>query len=76
MKEYDFAKGKKNPYLKGLNKLNEQKDDNVVLLSKTEFNAMMETIYLMSAPGVHEELKKAKKSKPSEYVKYDSTKEW
>ena len=52
------------------------KSGNVVIVSETEYNAMMETIYLMSAPGVYDELMKAKKAKPSDYVDYDPNEEW
>ena len=52
------------------------KSGNVVILSETEYNAMMETLYLMSAPGVYKELQKAKKADPSEYVDYDPNEEW
>ena len=40
------------------------------------YNSMIETLYLMSAPGVYDELMKAKKADPSEYEDYDPTKEW
>ncbi|MBO4541025.1 MAG: type II toxin-antitoxin system Phd/YefM family antitoxin [Bacilli bacterium] len=49
---------------------------NVVILSESEYNAMTETIHLLSAPGVHEELIKAKKTDPSEYLDYDPNEEW
>ncbi len=52
------------------------KSGNVVIVSESEYNAMMETIYLMSAPGVYEEVMKAKASDPSEYEDYDPDKEW
>ena len=52
------------------------KSGNVVILSESEYNAMMETLYLMSAPGVYEELVKAKKVDPSEYVDYDPNEDW
>ena len=52
------------------------KSGNVVILSESEYNAMMETLYLMSAPGVYEELVKAKKADSSEYVDYDPNEDW
>ena len=52
------------------------KSGNVVIISESEYNAMMETLYLMSAPGVYEELIKAKKADPSEYVDYDPNEDW
>lgn len=52
------------------------KSGNVVILSESDYNAMVETIYLMSQPGVYEELMKAKNADPSEYVEYDPNEEW
>ena len=52
------------------------KSGNVVILSESEYNSMIETLYLMSAPGVYDELMKAKKADPSEYEDYDPKKEW
>ena len=52
------------------------KSGNVVIISESEYNAMLETLYLMSAPGVYEELIKAKKADPSEYVDYDPNEDW
>lgn len=49
------------------------KAGNVVIVSESEYNAMSETIYLMSAPGLHRELTKAKASK---YIDYDPKQEW
>ena len=49
------------------------KSGNVVIVSESEYNSMMETIYLMSAPGVYEELMKAKSS---EYTDYNPDEEW
>ena len=34
------------------------KSGNVVILSESEYNSMIETLYLMSAPGVYDELMK------------------
>ncbi|MBE6135334.1 MAG: type II toxin-antitoxin system Phd/YefM family antitoxin [Erysipelotrichaceae bacterium] len=52
------------------------KSGNVVIVSESDYNAMMETLYLMSQPGVREVLTKAKKADPSEYVDYDPNEEW
>ena len=52
------------------------KSGNVVILSESEYNSMVETLYLMSAPGVYDELMRAKKADPSEYEDYDPKKKW
>ena len=52
------------------------KAGNVVILSESEYNSMIETLYLMSAPGVYQELMKAKNSDPSEYTDYNPDEEW
>ena len=52
------------------------KKGNAVILSEEEYNAMAETIYLMSSPGVWRELDRAKHADPSEYVDYDPKEKW
>ncbi|MBO5528658.1 MAG: type II toxin-antitoxin system Phd/YefM family antitoxin [Bacilli bacterium] len=52
------------------------KSGNVVILSESEYNSMIETLYLMSAPGVYKELMKAKTADVSEYEDYDPDEEW
>jgi len=52
------------------------KSGNVVIVSESDYNSLIETVYLMSQPGVFKELIEAKKAKPSDYVNYDSDKEW
>ena len=52
------------------------KSGNVVIVSESEYNSMIETLYLMSAPGVYEELMKAKEAKPSDYEDYNPDEKW
>ena len=52
------------------------KSGNAVIISESEYNAMKETLYLMSAPGVYKVLQKAKKASASEYVDYDPKEDW
>ena len=52
------------------------KSGNVVIISESDYNSLIETVYLMSQPGVYKELMKAKKAKPSDYVDYDPKEEW
>ena len=52
------------------------KAGNVVMISESDYNAIMETIYLMSAPGVREELTKIKEVGTSEYTEYDPNESW
>lgn len=52
------------------------KSGNVVIVPESDYNTMMETIYLMSAPGLHEKLAKARKADLSEYTEYNPNEEW
>jgi PHD/YefM family antitoxin component YafN of YafNO toxin-antitoxin module len=49
---------------------------NVVVLSESSYRSMKETLYLMSQPGVREELLKSKDVDPNECVEYDPSKKW
>ena len=49
---------------------------NVVVLSESCYRSMKETLYLMSQPGVREELLKSKNVDPNECVEYDPSKRW
>ena len=52
------------------------KHGNVVFVAESDYNAMMETVHLLSSRGLSEELGKAKASDPSEYIDYDPDEEW
>jgi len=52
------------------------KHGNVVIVSESDYNAMIETVHLMSSPGVLAELTKAKASDSSEFIDYDPDEEW
>ena len=49
--------------------------ENAVILSESEHDSMMETLYPMSAPRVYDESMKAKKADPSDYEGYDPNEE-
>ena len=76
--EYDFSKGKKNPYAKQLKKRGTitSKSGNVVMISESDYNALMETVYLMSNPSFMEGYKEAKEQDRSTYEKLNLDEEW
>ena len=76
--EYDFSKGKKNPYTKQLKKqvTITSKSGNVVMISESDYNALMETVYLMSNPSFMEGYKEAKEQDRSTYEKLNLDEEW
>lgn len=49
---------------------------NVVVLSESSYRSMKETLYLMSQPGLREELMRNKDADPSEFAVYDPSKKW
>jgi PHD/YefM family antitoxin component YafN of YafNO toxin-antitoxin module len=49
---------------------------NVVVLSESSYRSMKETLYLMSQPGLREELMSNKDADPSEFAAYDPSKKW
>lgn len=52
------------------------KNGNAVILSEADYNAMMETLYLASVPGMVESIKAAAREKPEDCVPYDPKEPW
>ena len=52
------------------------KNGNAVIISETEYNAMMETIYLVSQNGLLEKIKEGEKENVSEMSTYNPNEEW
>lgn len=52
------------------------KSGNVVMISESDYNALMETVYLMSNPAFMEGYKEAKKQDRSTYEKLNLDEEW
>ena len=52
------------------------KSGNVVILSEEDYNSLMETLYLMSSPGVDKQLREAMNTDKSEFVEYDPNEKW
>lgn len=52
------------------------KSGNVVMISESDYNALMETVYLMSNPAFMEGYKEAKEQNRSTYEKLNLDKEW
>lgn len=52
------------------------KAGNAVILSESDYNALLETVFLMSQPGVVEEYKKAKEQSRETYRDFDPDEEW
>lgn len=52
------------------------KSGNVVMISESDYNALMETVYLMSNPSFMEGYKEAKKQDRSTYEKLNLDEEW
>lgn len=52
------------------------KSGNVVMISESDYNALMETVYLMSNPTFMEGYKEAKEQDRSTYEKLDLDEEW
>ena len=52
------------------------KNGNAVLLSEEDYNALLETVYLMSRPGLASKIKEGEKEKASEMAKFSPNEEW
>ena len=52
------------------------KNGNAVLLSEADYNAMMETLYLTSIPGMADSIKAAAKEPLEDCVPYDPEEPW
>ena len=52
------------------------KSGNVVMISESDYNALMETVYLMSIPAFMEGYQEAKKQDRSTYEKLNLDEEW
>ena len=52
------------------------KNGNVVIISEAEYNAMLETIYLVSQPGLVEKIKSGEKEDISKMSTYNPNEEW
>ena len=52
------------------------KRGNAVIVSEEEFNSMLETIYLVSQPGLLEKIKKGEKEDIDSMTTYDPNEEW
>ena len=52
------------------------KKGNDVIVSEEEFNSMLETIYLVSQPGLLEKIKKGEKEDIDSMTTYDPNEEW
>ena len=52
------------------------KSGNVVMISESDYNALMETVYLMSNPSFMEGYKEAKEQDRSTYEKLNLDEEW
>ena len=52
------------------------KNGNAVLLSEEDYNALLETVYLMSRPGLASKIKEGEKEKTSEMAKFSPNEEW
>ena len=47
------------------------KKGNAIIISEAEYNGLLETIYLLSAPGMKERVEEAKKSTDEEYEDFE-----
>ena len=52
------------------------KNGNAVIISETEYNAMLETIYLVSQKGLVQKIKEGEKEDVSSMSTYNPNEEW
>ena len=52
------------------------KNGNAVIISESEYNAMLETIYLVSQKGLVEKIKEGEKENISKMSTYNPNEEW
>lgn len=52
------------------------KNGNAVIISEAEYNAMLETIYLVSQKGLAEKIKEGEKEDVSKMSTYNPNEEW
>ena len=52
------------------------KNGNAVIISEAEYNAMLETIYLVSQKGLAEKIKEGEKEDISKMSSYNPNEEW
>ena len=52
------------------------KNGNAILLSEEDYNALLETVYLMSQPGLVSKIKEDEKERTSEMSEFNPKEEW
>lgn len=52
------------------------KNGNAILLSEEDYNALLETVYLMSQPGLVSKIKEGEKERASEMSVFNPKEEW
>ena len=52
------------------------KNGNAVLLSESDYNSLLETVYLMSQAGLVKRIKEGEKEKTSELSTFNPNEEW
>ena len=52
------------------------KNGNAILLSEEDYNALLETVYLMSQPGLVSKIKEDEKERTSETSEFNPKEEW
>ncbi|MFA6861506.1 MAG: type II toxin-antitoxin system Phd/YefM family antitoxin [Bacilli bacterium] len=52
------------------------KKGNAVIISESDYNAMMETIYIMSQPKLVKNIKDGEKENPEKMKAYDPSEKW